>query len=191
MKDTPIEPTLQADVDPPAPRCAADPGVETYLRCGRCDTPICPRCLIMTPVGSRCRACARLRKPPQFVVGPKHYARGLGAALATSTAGSALLSVVPGLGFFGFLLMLGLGYLVGEATTAATNRKRGTGLAAVAALAVPLGLLLARAVLFWVAGGGRVGLEAAVLAGAASLLGSVWGMLLLLAAMAVAFSRVR
>ena len=53
-----------APSEPEALHCAAHPQVETYLRCGRCETPICPRCLIQTPVGSRCRDCAQIRKLP-------------------------------------------------------------------------------------------------------------------------------
>ena len=37
-------------------RCAEHPDVETGLRCGRCETPICPKCMIMTPVGARCES---------------------------------------------------------------------------------------------------------------------------------------
>ena len=33
--------------------CATHPEVETGLSCGRCETLICPRCLVQTPVGTR------------------------------------------------------------------------------------------------------------------------------------------
>src|SRR4051794_30384093 len=66
--------------------CASDPAVETYLRCGRCEKPICPRCLIQTPVGSRCRQCAQLRRLPMFVLGPLDYLKAIGAALGVSVA---------------------------------------------------------------------------------------------------------
>lgn len=32
--------------------------VETRLRCAQCEEPICPRCIVRTAVGLRCRACA-------------------------------------------------------------------------------------------------------------------------------------
>ncbi|HEX2914551.1 MAG TPA: B-box zinc finger protein [Chloroflexia bacterium] len=38
--------------------CARHPEVETGLRCGRCDTPICPRCMVHADVGIRCPDCA-------------------------------------------------------------------------------------------------------------------------------------
>ncbi|MDA0256830.1 MAG: rhomboid family intramembrane serine protease, partial [Chloroflexi bacterium] len=34
--------------------CERHPETETELRCQRCDTPICPRCMVQTPVGFRC-----------------------------------------------------------------------------------------------------------------------------------------
>jgi hypothetical protein len=120
--------------------CAADPKVETALRCGRCDTPICPRCLVMTPVGARCRSCAQLRKNPIFVVGPVYYLRAIGAGLAVAAVGTYVLAFIPFFQFFGLLL---LGAAVGESVTWAANRKRGTGLAVVAVVTMIVGALIA------------------------------------------------
>ena len=39
-------------------RCQRHPSVETALSCGRCETPICPHCLVHSDVGIRCRKCA-------------------------------------------------------------------------------------------------------------------------------------
>ena len=39
--------------------CAKHPKAVTRLRCGRCEAPICPKCTVYTPAGTRCRACAR------------------------------------------------------------------------------------------------------------------------------------
>lgn len=39
--------------------CARHTKVVTRLRCGRCEVPICPRCTVYTPAGTRCRACAK------------------------------------------------------------------------------------------------------------------------------------
>lgn len=38
--------------------CARHPQVETLLRCGRCEAPICPRCMVHSGVGIRCPDCA-------------------------------------------------------------------------------------------------------------------------------------
>src|SRR6478672_1827075 len=84
-------------------RCATDPSVETFLRCGRCEKPICPRCMIQTPVGARCRQCAQLRKLPMFELRPLDYLKAIGAALGASIACGVVLALVlqmvPFLGF--------------------------------------------------------------------------------------------
>lgn len=43
-------------------RCALDPDTETNLTCGKCGQPICPKCLVQTPVGARCPQCAALKQ---------------------------------------------------------------------------------------------------------------------------------
>lgn len=52
--------------EPVVTYCARHPQVETMLRCGRCDTPICPRCMVHSGVGIRCPDCAA---NPQRTVG--------------------------------------------------------------------------------------------------------------------------
>ena len=42
-------------------KCAKHTDVETSLACGRCETPVCVRCLTHTDVGIRCRKCAPSR----------------------------------------------------------------------------------------------------------------------------------
>jgi hypothetical protein len=174
-------------------RCAADPSVETYLRCGRCERPICPRCLIQTPVGSRCRDCAQLRKLPMFQVGAIDYLRAVGGGLAGGIAGGLVIILIQGqFRFFGILSVMflaALGYGVGTAVAKSTRRKQGTGLGVIAALAVPTGLALGHATLFIIGGAAPI---LALLVGFASLLGdSLWNLLGLLLAMGIAFSRAR
>lgn len=108
-------------------QCARHPKVETGLTCGRCETPICPQCAVFTDVGARCPTCAPARKLPQFEVGPLYALRGGGAAIAAGGAlGGVWGALLPeGFGFFALLLAAGLGYLVAEAVSVATNRKTG------------------------------------------------------------------
>lgn len=121
-------------------RCARHPKVETGLACGRCDTPICPRCLVMTDVGARCPTCAPRRKLPQFEIGPLYVLRGLAAALAAGAALGALWGFLlqDFLGLITIFLGMGLGYGVAESVSLATNRKSGQPLQVVAALGVVL-----------------------------------------------------
>lgn len=49
--------------------CARHPSSVTYLRCASCNTPICPRCRVMTPVGAKCPDCAHVPLNPKFRFG--------------------------------------------------------------------------------------------------------------------------
>lgn len=35
----------------------------TRVTCGRCERPLCHKCLVMSPAGVRCRDCARHKRP--------------------------------------------------------------------------------------------------------------------------------
>jgi hypothetical protein len=116
-------------------QCARHPKVETELTCGRCETPICPRCAVFTDVGARCPTCAPARKLPQFEVGFVYLLRGAAAALGTGAAlGAAWGALLPGgIGFLGLFMAAFLGYAIAEAVSVVTNRKAGTALQVVAA----------------------------------------------------------
>ena len=125
-------------------RCFFDPDVETGLACGRCAKYICHRCMIQTPVGARCPECARVKKLPTFDVQPSYYlhaavAGGVVAIVGGIVSGALLSKNIP---FLPWLLGIGMGYLVGEAVSVASNRKRGTGLAVVAGLSMVLALVI-------------------------------------------------
>lgn len=135
---------------PQAVFCAEHPSVETYLRCGRCGRPICPRCLIQTPVGARCRTCARVRRLPVYDVRPRFLLRGAAAGLAAAILGGVVVHFIPGLGLFFLLLVGGLyGYLVAAVVGRATNEKRGASLGWVTVGAIVLGFALSQAVLVY------------------------------------------
>lgn len=108
--------------------CARHPQVETTLACSRCGTLICPRCLVQTPVGTRCRECAGVTRLPTVTLSPMFMVRGLGAGLAGgAAAGAAWGFIARGSNFFGlfvFMLALGVGWAISESISVATNRKR-------------------------------------------------------------------
>jgi hypothetical protein len=130
-------------------QCATHPTVETELACGKCGKPICPRCLVHTPVGARCRECANLRRLPQYNISPLILLR---AALASAVAG-AVLGLIWGilLGFaFGLISLIagfGVGYCVGEAVSLAANRKVGLPLQVIAVAGVIVGFVTRDAIL--------------------------------------------
>ncbi len=126
-------------------KCATHPEVETNLRCGKCGKPICPKCLVQTPVGARCPECAKLYKLPTFRISTKHYliaiGTGLGMAIACGIVWGVVMGFVPFF-YLNFLLAAGVGYAIGEVTSLSVNRKRGTGLAVVAGVAVAISYLI-------------------------------------------------
>ncbi len=120
-------------------KCATHPQIETNLRCGKCGKLICPKCMVQTPVGARCRDCAKLYKLPTYRVSTKYYLRAVGTALGMAIVCGIVWGVVRGLvPFFllNLLLAAGAGYAIGEVVSLSVNRKRGTGLAAIAGIAV-------------------------------------------------------
>lgn len=118
--------------------CTNHPKVETLLRCNKCGKPICPRCGIRTPVGLRCRACAQMRRPPMYVVGPLHY---LLAALVALPASFLAGLVMHRVGWFlAFFLGAAVGGLIAE-VVCRVIRKRGKGIAILVAGCIILGAL--------------------------------------------------
>lgn len=67
-------------------KCATHSDVETGLACGKCGTPICPKCLVETPVGARCRACANVKRLPTYSVKPVQYVKAVAAGLVVAIA---------------------------------------------------------------------------------------------------------
>lgn len=125
-------------------QCATHPKTETILRCGKCGKPICPKCTVQTPIGARCRDCAKLHKLPTYQVSKIYYLRAAGTA-----AGMAILcgigwwllnSFLPF--FLGLLLAPAIGYAISGMVSLSVNRKRGKGLAIVAGLAVAISYLV-------------------------------------------------
>lgn len=59
--------------------CAKHKKEPTRVTCGRCEKPICHKCMIVGPAGVRCRDCGR-RKKPVRLRGVMHDAgRGIGS----------------------------------------------------------------------------------------------------------------
>ncbi|MEE8193974.1 MAG: B-box zinc finger protein [Dehalococcoidales bacterium] len=132
-------------------RCATHPGVETALRCSKCGRPICPKCMVETPVGARCPQCARLYRLPTFQVNTRYLLIAVGVGLGTAIVYGLIWGVVGSLlNFFllNLLLAAGAGYATSEVISLSTNRKRGIKLATIAALAVVISYLVSTFISF-------------------------------------------
>lgn len=125
--------------------CARHPNVETNLRCSKCGTPICPKCLVQTAVGARCPDCGKVDVLPIFRVSTKYYLRaigaGLGMAIICGLIWGAVARFVPFF-YLNFLFAPAAGYVVGEVISLSVNRKLSRGLAIVAGTAVAISYLI-------------------------------------------------
>ena len=69
--------------------CPRHSDVETNLRCARCEDPICPKCMVYAPVGSKCPDCASIGGPQIFKVTQSDLIRiGVVAGLAAIALGA-------------------------------------------------------------------------------------------------------
>ena len=131
---------VTADLHEPPPLfCYRHPDRETWVRCGRCDQPICTRCAMQGPVGLRCRTCGKPSRdaltsltPKQMAIGAV-VAMGLGAAVGYFGAQLGLFMIV--IGFFA-------GTLIAEALDRTVGIKRGPRILAIAIGGVVIGGLI-------------------------------------------------
>jgi hypothetical protein len=126
-------------------QCKRHPNKETNLYCNKCEDPICPRCMVQTPVGARCPSCAKLNRVPTYQLSGKYYARAIGAALGLSIVTGllwGLIRFVPFVGFFNFIIGGAVGYGIGEGISFAVNRKAGPPLAVIGGLAVVVAYII-------------------------------------------------
>jgi len=113
-------------------RCAVHPQTETNLRCGKCGQPICPKCVVQTPVGARCPECAAMKRLPVYEVSVLLYARAVAAGLISASVLGTIWPFIPSLYILWLLIGVGIGYAIGEVVSFSVNRKRGLGLQAIA-----------------------------------------------------------
>ena len=103
--------------------------------------------MVQTPVGARCRECARVSRLPTFQVPAVYYLRAAGAAVGAAVVCGLLWGFLEGFipYFYIFNIILGgaSGFAIAEVMGLAVNRKRGTGLAVIAGFAVLVSYLIA------------------------------------------------
>jgi len=111
--------------------CIKHPNIQTNLRCNRCNELICPRCMIVSPVGNRCLKCGKSTPLPIYSL----TSHDLIKAIATSIT----LGLLAGFIFFVILLqnlpyllilasMALWGYVLGQVLSLVTGKKRGLSL---------------------------------------------------------------
>jgi hypothetical protein len=102
--------------------CYRHPDRETYVRCGRCDRPICTSCAMQGPVGFRCKQCGTLANDPLTTIAPTHAVLGTAVAFA---GGIVIGLITGGLGLFTIFVSFFAGGVISEAVIRITGYKRG------------------------------------------------------------------
>ena len=125
--------------------CYVHPNRETSLRCNNCNRPICASCAVRTPTGYRCRECVRSHQKAFNTSEWYDYILGFIVAAALSAVAAFLVTLIGGIGFFGwFLIAAGAptaAVAIAEGVRAATRRRRSRALFITVAVGVVLGAL--------------------------------------------------
>jgi hypothetical protein len=114
--------------------CANHPDVETYLRCNKCNKPICSKCAVQTPVGYRCVDCVRLQQNVYYTATSRDNIVGFlvafGVAVVATPVSTFLFRMFPG--FLGFMIAFFTGSAAGsgmaQIVRRAVDRRRGRNL---------------------------------------------------------------
>lgn len=126
-------------------RCATHPNVITGLTCNKCGKPICPKCMVQTPVGARCSQCAKLSKLPTFIISPIDYLKAIPVGLVVAIIGGVIWFLirlfVPFL-ILNFVIAAAVGFGIGELMGIVINRKRGLLLRILAAVFVLVAFII-------------------------------------------------
>ena len=143
----------EAVIQPSVFTCNSSWHADSALTCGRCEGTICPDCLVHTPGGTRCKPCAKLKRPPMYELSTRHYALAAGTSLMLGMpmgVVGALFLPPGGAGFFGiligFFIGTGVGSVYATTLTRVTGGKRGVGMQLMAVGGIVV-LLLVRQVL--------------------------------------------
>ena len=132
--------------DSPVPLyCANHPGVETSLRCNKCGKPICAKCAVRTPTGYRCKECVRGQLKVFNTALWYDYILGSLTAAVLGFLASLLASLVSGLSFIGWILIVvgapTAGMIIAEGVRLVTRKHRSRALFITIAAAVVVGAL--------------------------------------------------
>jgi hypothetical protein len=133
-------------IDSPAPvYCANHPGVETSLRCNKCGKPICARCAVRTPTGYRCKECVRGQLKIFDTALWYDYLLGFLTAAILGFLASLLATLVSGLSFIGWILIVigapTAGMIIAEGVRLVTRKRRSRALFITITAAVVVGAL--------------------------------------------------
>lgn len=129
--------------------CYRHPDRETWVRCGRCEKPICTKCAMQGPVGFRCRDCGKPVRDPMTSFTPVQLIGGL----AASFGGGLVAAFISGrFGFFALFVAFFAGGVIVEAITRITGFKMGAKMDFI----VYGGIIAGAIVAFWLGNGDAI-----------------------------------
>lgn len=118
----------------PAVPCANHPKEMTLVRCGRCETPICVRCMVDSPVGKKCRDCARNRVHINES-SPRQVLLSFAAATVVALPAGLLMYTIP----FLFISAFAYGWVVAQVALWAGQRRRSLAMQVATGIAALIG----------------------------------------------------
>ncbi|RYG69357.1 hypothetical protein EON80_09945, partial [bacterium] len=141
---------LQVPGEPGVWNCARHKNVQTRLRCGRCEKPICPKCTVMAPTGARCADCVSNRTAHMYQVEPKHLAMAFGASAVAGAIGPVVFQLAGAFWIWALLYAPALGPVLGRLVTKLTQGKRGAKVASAVTAGLVTGGIGSSVLTLWV-----------------------------------------
>ena len=141
-----LPPPSSAQAQPPVMYCANHPAVETYLRCNKCNKPICLQCAVQTPVGYRCKECVRSQQDVYFNAATGDNFIALAVAFGVVTVATPIVGFFLAVsGFFSWIIAFlagsAAGSLLAQVVRAAVKRRRSRTMRWFALAGIILGVL--------------------------------------------------
>ena len=125
--------------------CYVHPDRETALRCNNCERPICASCAVRTPTGYRCKECVRNRQKTFDTSEWYDFVSGFLVAAVLSGIAAFLVTLIGGIGFFGYILIaMGAptaGVVISESVRTVTRKRHSRALFMTVAAGVVVGAL--------------------------------------------------
>ena len=148
-----VTPELNTASVEEATYCEVHPDRETGLRCNKCGRLMCVECAVRSPVGYRCRECARGIEDKFFNASEADYVIIATVCAVLAGIAAAILRAIGGGGFLLFILILGLpvGGGIAELALRAVQRRRGRQSAIIAAAATAVGGLVGAGISLYLA----------------------------------------
>jgi hypothetical protein len=138
---------VAADLTEPQPLyCYRHPDRETWVRCGRCEQPICMGCAMQGPVGLRCKSCG---KPVRDALTSMTPIQVLAAALLATGAGLVVGYLSLQFGWFGLVVAFFAGRITVDVIDRAIGTKRGLKMLALVAVGLLVGAMAGGGFAVW------------------------------------------